>query len=79
MKVKLLRDARISHSVGEIVEVSPAERDFLISVGSAVDVAEKIEKAVLPQAEVAEKAVKAPAATTKKAPAKAPARKTTKK
>ena len=79
MKVKLLRDARINHAAGEIVEVSPAEREFLLSVGTAVDVAEKIEKAVLPQAEVAEKAVKAPAATTKKAPAKAPARKTTKK
>ena len=79
MKVNLLRDTKPFGGTGEIVEVSPAERDFLISVGSAVDVAEKIEKAVLPQAEVAEKAVKAPAATTKKAPAKAPARKTTKK
>ena len=47
--------------------------------GPNINFNEKIEKAVLPQAEVAEKAVKAPAATTKKAPAKAPARKTTKK
>lgn len=37
MKVLLLRDSRINHKAGEIVEVSPAERDFLTSVGSAVD------------------------------------------
>ena len=35
MKVKLMRDARIHHSAGEIVEVSPAEAGFLISTGSA--------------------------------------------
>ena len=39
MKVKLLRDARITHKAGEIVEVSPAEFNFLVSVGSAVEVA----------------------------------------
>ncbi len=39
MKVKLLRDARIRHSAGEIVEVSPAEFKFLVSTGSAVEVA----------------------------------------
>lgn len=39
MKVKLLRDARIKHKAGEIVEVSPAEYNFLVSVGSAVEVA----------------------------------------
>jgi len=36
MKVRLLRDARIKHKAGEIVEVSSAEADFLLSVGSAV-------------------------------------------
>lgn len=36
MRVKLTRDARIRHKAGEIVEVSPAEAGFLISVGSAV-------------------------------------------
>lgn len=41
MKVKLLRDARINHKAGEIVEVSPAEYHFLVSVGSAVEVAVK--------------------------------------
>ena len=38
MKVKLLRDSRIMHKAGEIVEVSPAESGFLISVGSAIEV-----------------------------------------
>ena len=41
MKVRLLRDTRISHKAGEIVEVSPAEMAFLVSVGSAVEVAMK--------------------------------------
>lgn len=55
MKVRLLRDARIIHKAGEIIDVSPAEFNFLVSVGSAVEVAvkmpdkmetaEKIEKA----------------------------------
>ena len=40
MKIKLLRDARIRHSAGEIVEVSPAEAGFLISTASAEPVIE---------------------------------------
>ena len=40
-KIKLLRDTRINHKAGEIVEVSPAEMAFLLSVGSAVEVAVK--------------------------------------
>ena len=36
MRVKLTRDARIRHKAGEIVEVSPTEAGFLISIGSAV-------------------------------------------
>ena len=36
VKVKLLRDAKIKHSAGEIVSVSPAECHFLTSLGSAV-------------------------------------------
>lgn len=57
MKVKLLRDARIRHSAGEIVEVSPAEFNFLVSTGSAVEVAVKAPvKAETPEkAEVKEK------------------------
>lgn len=41
MKIKLIRDARINHKAGEIVEVSPVECDFLVSVGSAEVVAAK--------------------------------------
>lgn len=40
MKVHLLRDARIRHKAGETVEVSPAEFNFLVSVGSAEPVRE---------------------------------------
>ena len=40
MKVLLLRAARIRHEAGDIVEVSPAEAGFLLSTGSAVEVAE---------------------------------------
>lgn len=61
MKVKLLRDARINHKAGEIVEVSPAEFEFLTSLGSAVGVsaAPTIEKAVMaPEETAAKKTVK---------------------
>ena len=36
MKARLLRDARINHKAGEIVEVSPAEFNFLASTNQAV-------------------------------------------
>ena len=35
MKLLLKRQARITHQAGEIVEVSPAEAQFLLAVGSA--------------------------------------------
>lgn len=55
MKVRLLRDTRINHKAGEIVEVSPSEFQFLCSVGSAVEV---VEIAVItPAAETADKKV----------------------
>ena len=44
MKIKLLRDSRIWHKVGEVVEASPTECVFLISTGSAVKVSEAVEK-----------------------------------
>ena len=57
MIVKLLRDARIKHQAGEIVEVSPAEALFLVSTGTAVEIAVNIPKAVTPEtAEVPEEA-----------------------
>ena len=61
MKVKLLRDARINHKAGEIVEVSPTECAFLTSVGSAVEVAVKIPSVELKVEKKTEKK-----ATTKK-------------
>ena len=65
MKVKLLRDARITHHAGEVVETTPAEGAFLISVGSAEELKEKVaQKATAPVVETAEKAVKAPKAVT---------------
>lgn len=62
MKVKLLRDARILHQAGDVVDVPPSVCDFLVSVGSAEVLAEK---AIKPEIEVAEKAVIAPKAPTK--------------
>ena len=44
MKIKLLRDSRIVHKVGEVVEASPTECFFLISTGSAVEVSEAVKK-----------------------------------
>lgn len=35
MKIRLLRTARITLNAGEIVEVSPEQARFLLSVGSA--------------------------------------------
>ena len=69
MKVKLLADARIAHMAGDVVDVTPAEGAFLISVGSAEEI---VEKATAPKVETAEKAVevKKPVSTVKKAPAR---------
>lgn len=36
MRIKLVREARIRHQPGEIVEVSPGEAAFLLSTKSAV-------------------------------------------
>ena len=57
MKVLLLRDARIKHKAGEIVEVTPAECNFFCGVGSAVELAVK--------APVVEVATKEPEVETK--------------
>ena len=45
MQVKLLRNTRILHKAGEIVEVSPVEFNFLVGVGSAVEVSVRTPKA----------------------------------
>jgi len=38
MRVRLLRDARIKHYAGEVVEVSPEECHFLVTTDGAVEV-----------------------------------------
>jgi len=45
MKAKLLRDQKIQHKAGEIVEVSPAVYDFLITTHSAEPVRAEAVKA----------------------------------
>ena len=51
MKVKLLRDCKPFGRTGEIVEVSPAHFDWLVSLGFAVPVTEAREQAEAPKAE----------------------------
>lgn len=41
MKVKLLRDSRVTVKAGETIEVSSAVAAFLVSIGSAVEAAEE--------------------------------------
>lgn len=36
MKARLIKDARIHHKAGDIVEVSPAEFNYLVSTKQAV-------------------------------------------
>ena len=74
MKVQLLRDARIMHKAGEIIEVSPEECHFLTSTDGAVVVdavktsAAKVEtpEDKLPKVEVPEKKATANKTATKK-------------
>ena len=40
MKILLLRDCRIRHNAGEVVEASPAEAAYLLSTSSAVEIRE---------------------------------------
>lgn len=51
IKVKLLKNARINHKAGEIVEVSPTEYAFLTSLGSAVDAVAEEPKVETPEEE----------------------------
>ena len=74
MKVRLLRDARIKHYAGEVIEVSPEECHFLVSTDGAVKVeaVETIEAPEdrLPEVEVPEKKARATKTAAKKAAAK---------
>ena len=78
MKVKLLRDTQPFGRTGDIVEVSPSAREWLLSLGMAVPVKEIREQIETPEkAHVAETAVRIPAKTAAKHAA--PAKKTAKK
>lgn len=76
MKVKLLRDARIIHKAGEIIDVSPEECHFLVSTDGAVEVTDAVkasavaievpEEKVISKIETPEKTV--PKKTTAKKP-----------
>ena len=66
MKLRLIREARIRHVAGDIVEVSPAEAGFLLSTGSAVEVQEELPKRETPEA-AAEKPATRKKATKEKA------------
>ena len=48
MKLLLKKAARINHNAGEIVEVSPDQARFLLSIGAAEIVSAAVEK---PQAQ----------------------------
>ena len=62
MKIKLLRDSRILHKAGEVVEASPAECSFLISTGSAVKVVseavKKVETATAEEKKITKRTIK---------------------
>jgi len=75
MKVKLLRNAKVWHKAGEIIEVSPEECHFLVSTDGAVVVADAV-KAPVEVPEKADPAVEVPEKKITKAVAKKP---TTKK
>ena len=49
MRVRLLKDVRIRHKAGEIVEVTPEEYAFLTSVRAAIPAAKKTEKSETPK------------------------------
>ena len=76
MKVKLMRDTAPFGRTGDIVEVSPSAREWLLSLGMAVPVAEARERAEAPEAEKpaevpkAEKPAVKPAAKKTKSSAK---------
>lgn len=55
MKVKLIRDARITVKAGEIVEVSPTEAAFLVYTRSAVIVSAAKETPAAPARQTANK------------------------
>ena len=51
MRLLLTQAARINHNAGEIVEVSPAQAEFLISVGAAVPQKAEVRETAAPKKE----------------------------
>lgn len=77
MKVKLLRDARILHKSGEIVEVSPEECWYLVSTDGAVEMTEAVKVVKAEPVEVPEeKVAKAETPEKKAKPTRTAAKKT---
>ena len=66
MKVKLLRDTKPFGRTGEIVEVSPAHFDWLVSLGFAEPVKEAREQAEAPAKQPEVKKAEAKKNTAKK-------------
>ena len=60
MKMLILKDSRVTVKAGEIVEVSPAQADFLMSTGSAIPAPRKKAGYINPEFE---KAFETPEAT----------------
>ena len=69
MKVKLLKDTRPFGRTGEIVEVSPESREFLVSLGFAIPAVDAREQVEIPEKLIVPTVVKA-------APVKSAAKKT---
>ena len=78
MKIKLLAPARINFNAGDVVEASPAQAGFLISVSCAVPVEEDKEAKIEAPEEKIEKAVEVKK-KVETPEAKKPVRKTAKK
>ena len=71
MKVKLLKDTRPFGRTGEIVEVSPESREFLVSLGFAIPAVDAREQVEIPEKLIVPTAVKAaPVKAAKAAPKK---------
>lgn len=51
MNLLLLKAARINYAAGEVVEVSPAQAAFLLSVGAAVAIETETKEIAAPKRE----------------------------
>ena len=51
MTLLLTKAARINHNAGEVVETSPAQAEFLISVGAAVLLTTEVKETAAPKRE----------------------------